>query len=95
MSQIVKFVLLVSFLDILQASTGSHKLYDFDAPGRAEGIRLACTYSNFDYEDIRLTRPEFHAMKKVHIFVMLQTNKFIAEWRFPFWPVTCAGITEW
>lgn len=39
------------------------KLYYFDLAGKAEGIRLACEYSGFEFEDIRLTRDQFAEMK--------------------------------
>lgn len=41
------------------------KLYYFNIPGKGEAIRLACTYSGYAIEDIRVTRDEFLAMKEV------------------------------
>ena len=39
------------------------KLYYFDIPGKAEAIRLLCTYSNLSFEDIRLTRAQFEDLR--------------------------------
>jgi hypothetical protein len=41
------------------------KLYYFDLAGRGESIRLACAYSKFDYDDVRISRPQFQEMKEV------------------------------
>lgn len=39
------------------------KLYYFDIPGKAEAIRLALSYCEIPFEDIRLTREEFNEKK--------------------------------
>lgn len=41
------------------------KLYYFDIPGKGEAIRLACAFSGYVIEDIRLSRDEMLAMKEV------------------------------
>lgn len=51
-----------------QTSIGTFKLYYFDFPGKAEPIRAALTYSGLQFEDIRLSREEFVAMKKAGTF---------------------------
>lgn len=40
------------------------KLYYFNIPGKGEAIRLACTYGKMNFEDVRITRDEFMAMKE-------------------------------
>ena len=52
---------------VLSSSTNNKapklKLYYFDIPGKAEAIRLLCTYSNLSFEDIRLTRAQFEELR--------------------------------
>jgi glutathione S-transferase len=39
------------------------KIYYFDVPGRGEPLRLACTYGNLPFTDIRLNGEQFQEMK--------------------------------
>ena len=40
------------------------KLYYFNIPGKGEAVRTMCTYAHFPFEDIRVSRDEFVAMKE-------------------------------
>jgi hypothetical protein len=62
-SSIVFLVLLCGFADHASSTSFIPKLYYFDIAGKAEAIRLACVYSDFNFEDIRLSREEFTNMK--------------------------------
>ncbi len=41
------------------------KLYYFDLAGKGEPIRLACTYGNLPFTDIRLNGEQFQEMKQL------------------------------
>jgi len=44
--------------------SASFKLYYFDIPGKGEAIRLALTYANIPFEDVRMTADTFTALKE-------------------------------
>lgn len=52
----------------------SYKLYYFDIPGKGESIRLLCRYAQLPFEDVRISREQFMAMKEAgelgNIFLM-------------------------
>lgn len=41
------------------------KLYYFDLPGKGEPIRLACSYGNLPFSDIRVNGEQFQEMKSL------------------------------
>jgi hypothetical protein len=40
------------------------KLYYFNTPGKGECVRLLCTYSNLDFEDVRISSDDLGNLKK-------------------------------